>query len=392
MKSKVFTLCVVLCVLLNACVSHPSPTAQPIAKTYTPTAIKASPTSTRLAATETALPPTPIPTVIQSSEASSPVFVYLAENTLLLQVGTLQPKPVGVLEDLGEIRNALMVDDTIFLIRDFGLQRLNLKDGSSKILLRFEDSIMSGQLLLDAGHSRLFYGAITYYTSVSMIGFYDLKKETINSILTYSEPLGTLFILGATEDGQNLILLPHGQDPSIGDLNLVNIKDGTISIEWLVNGYGYAVLAPDSNLIAMSGHVFNASDELENRIYIYHPFSIPTSSPKEYKLPSQTSVVGSMGFYWSADSNKLYFLLSENISDPSTQISDGLWVLDVITGTQKLVTDLTDITLYINGINPDGTRILVRSNVNNEGFLINSNTGEIRSFSVPVLASFVGWK
>jgi Tol biopolymer transport system component len=296
------------------------------------------------------------------------------------------------LEDLGEIRNALLVDETIFLIREFGIQKLNLKNSSSKILLRFEDSLMSGQLILDAGHSRLFYGAITYYTNVSMIGFYDLKKDTINSILTYSEPMVTLFILGATEDGQSLLLLPGGQDPSISDLYLVNIKDGAISKQLFVSGYGYTDLAPDSSILVNMAHVFSASDEIENRIYTYDLFSIPMPSPKEYRLPNPAFEIFGNGFFWSPDGKRIYFALVEIKNDPYIFISRGLWVLDMESGSIEMITNTPDQPLHTSGVSPDEKLILLRPETNGDAYLVNTQTGEIRSFSVPVMASFVGWK
>jgi hypothetical protein len=344
------------------------------------------------AETETTQPTNSTPTVLQPSEVISPVFVFLKKDTLMMQVSEISPKPVGIFTDLGKIKDALLADKTVFLIRDNGIQRINLTDGSNDILLHFDASIGSGKLLWDTNNSRIFYDGINNDIRDSLIGYIDLEEATVNPVLSYTDPLVALFIIGVTEDGQGLYCLPHGQDPDIGKMLLVNIDQGTISRELSVRGYNYAVLAPDSRHLATSAQVIDASGQLENVINIYDLPSLPLTSPKIFKLPNLTSMFGNNGFYWSPDGKKLYFMLIENKDDPSTSISDGMWVLDVETGSMHTVADITDPTTYINGVSPDGAWILVRSTTKDEAFLINTQTGEVHSFSVPLDAILAGWQ
>jgi hypothetical protein len=310
----------------------------------------------------------------------------------MIQVNEISPKPVGILTDLGEIKDTLLADDTLYLIRENGIQRINLTNVSSDVVLRFDTSISSGKLLWDANHSRIFYDGITSTARDSLIGYYDLDGNFVHPVLSYKDPLVTLQLIGVTEDGQGLYCLPHGQDPDFGKILLLNIDQGTISRELSVRGYNYAVLAPDSRYLATSAQVIDASGQLTNMINIYDLPSLPLTSPKIFKLPILTSMIGNNGFYWSPDGKRLYFMLIENKDDPSTSISDGLWVLDVETGSTHKVADIPDLSMYTSGVNPDGLWILVRSTTKDEAFLVNTQTEEVRSFSIPLEATLAGWQ
>jgi hypothetical protein len=85
-------------------------------------------------------------------------------------------------------------------------------------------------------------------------------------------------------------------------------------------------------------------------------------------------------------------MLIENKDDPSISISDGLWVLDVETGSTHKVADIPDLSMYTSGINPDGLWILVRSTTKDETFLVNTQTEEVRPFSIPLEAILAGWQ
>jgi len=392
MRKLLVSFCFGLFILLCACVSQASPTIPIKEVTLTSTVLGVLPTPSYLAETEFTQTPKPTTTQLQLSGVTSPVFVFLKEDTLVMQVSENSPKPVGILTDLGEIKDALLAKDTLYLIRENGIQRIDLPNGSSDIVLRFDASISSGKWLWDFNHSRIFYNGITSTARDSLIGFYDLDGNFIHPVLSYKDPLVTLQLIGVTEDGKGLYCLPHGQDPDFDKLLLLNIDQGTISRELSVRGYMYAALAPDSRYLATSAQIIDASDQLTNMIHIYDLPSLPLTSPKIFKLPIQTSIIGNNGFYWSPDGKRLYFMLIENTDDPSTSISDGLWVLDVETGSTHKVVDIPDLSMYTSGINPDGLWILARSTTKDETFLVNTQTEEVRSFSIPLEAILAGWQ
>lgn len=392
MRRRIVFFCFSLCILLSACISQASPTIHVKEETFTSTVLGVLPTPSYLAEAETTLPPNPTPTVLQPSGIISPVFIFLKNDTLMMQVGAISSESVDILADLGEIKDALIADETVYLICENGIQQINLTDGSNDILLHFNAFIESGKMFWDANHSRIFYNGINYDIRDSLIGYIDLERDTVNPVFSYTNPLVALFIIGLTEDGQGLYCLPHGQDPDFDKMLLVNINQGAISRELPVRGYNYAVLSPDSRHLATSAQVIDASGQLENMINIYDLPSLPLTSPKIFKLPIPASMIGNNGFYWSPDGKGLYFMLVENKEDPSTSISDGMWVLDVEIGSMHKVVDIPDPNLQMSGVSPDGTLLLVRSATNDEAFLVDSQTGEIDSFYVPLDAILVGWQ
>lgn len=382
-----------LYILLSACVPQAYPTIVPVMEeTYTPKVLEELPPPSGLVETETTLPPNPTPTQLQPSGVTSPVFVFVRKDTLVMQVSENSPKELGILDDLGEIEDALLLDDTLYLLRENGIQRINLTINSSDIVFRFDASISSGKLLWDANNSRFFYDGITSAARDSLIGYYDLNEKSIHPLIAYKDPMVTLQLIGVTEDGQGLYCLPHGQDPDFGKIFIVNIDQGSISKELPVRGYNYAALAPDSRSLATSAQVIDVSGQIENMINIYDLPSLPLTSPKILKLPNQTSVIGNNGFYWHPDGKSLYFMLIENKDDPSTSSSDAVWLLDVETGSMHKVANITDSDPQLIGVSPDGARSLVRFAINDQVYMVDSKTGEIDSFHVPLDAILVGWQ
>lgn len=389
MRKRVLLTGLSLCMMLSACASQATRPVIPIELTITPkisTNTVAASSTPEIATTN---PPNCQPIIIQTSEQISPIFAFLKEDTLMVQVGDNSVEAVGDFPGLGVIKDALLNGPVLYLLREQGIQRIHLTDCSSDTLLSFEEPILWGGLTLTADNKRVYYFGIGSLSSATIIGYYDLVSDDVHTVLSYSDDLVTLQLIGGTEDGKGLYVVPHGQDPQSNTVWLVDIEQGVVSKELPVQIDGHASLAPDSRLLATDAWR-NDSNPQERKINIYDLPSLPLTTPRVYTLPNAPSDIGFGDLLWSPDSQRLFFMLIDARYEPTT--SFGLWSLDVETGLTNQVTMISDPTIHITGISPDGTWILLRPETQEEANLVNTDTGETRSFPISSDAILAGWQ
>jgi len=333
----------------------------------------------------------PTGTVSVSSTATqivSPVFVFLEGDTLMEQVGSNAPKPIIDLPELGSIKNAILVGETIYLLREQGIQRIYLSEGKSDILLPFDTPMLAGVLIFAAGYSRIIYYGTDNWQE-SLVGYYDLDQDIVYPAFSFPQ---NLHPLGLTDDGQGLYCLPVGQDPEFNKVLLIDLKQGAISRELPVLGVSSAVLAPDAHRLATFAQRPHPSGQLESVINLYDLPSLPLTPPRVFALPNAPSYVGFGGLHWSPDSQRLYFMLVENIYEAPATSSYGLWRLDVESGATDQVAPISDSVFHTISISPDGEWIVLMHETKDEAIIVQLQTGEFESFSVPVHAIVAGWR
>lgn len=306
----------------------------------------------------------------------------------MVQVGSNTPDQLIDLPELDSIKNAILVGDTIYLLREQGIQRIYLSEGKSDILLPFDTPMLAGGLIFAAGYSRIIYYSTDNWQE-SLVGYYDLDQDIVYPAFSFPQDLHPL---GLTDDGQGLYCLPVGQDPEFNKVLLIDLEQGSISRELPVQGVSSAALAPDARLLATFAQRSDPSGQLESVINLYDLPSLPLTPPRVFTLPNAPSYVGFGGIHWSPDSQRLYFMLVENIYDAPATSSYGLWRLDVESGVTDQVAPISDPVFHTVSISPDGEWIVLMHETNDEAILINLRTGEVDSFSVPVNAIVAGWQ
>jgi hypothetical protein len=334
---------------------------------------------------------TPTGTTPMSSTARkiiSPVFVFLEGDTLMEQVGSNAPKHIIDLPELGPIKDAALVGEALYLLREQSIQRIYLSEGKSDILLPFETPMLAGVLIFVAGYSRIIYYGTDNWQE-SLVGYYDLDQDIVYPAFSFPQ---NLHPLGLTDDGQGLYCLPVGQDPEFNKVLLIDLKQGSIARELPVRGVSFAVLASDARQLATFFQRPDTSGQLESVIHLYDLPSLPLTPPRVFTLPNAPSYVGFGGLHWSPDSQSLHFMLVENIYEAPDTTSYGLWRLDVESGATNQVAPISDPIFHTVSISPDGEWIVLMHEMNDEAILVHLQTAEVQSFSVPVNAIVAGWR
>jgi hypothetical protein len=325
------------------------------------------------------------PTQIQASII--PRFVYLEDGTLMIQENDSSPEKIESINDLGQIIDAVFIDENLFLLREQGLELIQTTEGKSDILMHFDMPIIQGNFFPDSSRHRVFYS--TKNDLESIIGYYALDEDTIHTILTFPQ---SLYIVGLTEDGQGLYGVPFGQDPDFNKVLLIDVGKGQISEELPVHGTSYAALAPDARRFTTFALVDEPSGQVDGIINLYDLPSLPLTPPQVFLLPKTPGYVGFGGMRWSPNSHNLYFMFIENIYDAPATTSYGLWRLDTSSGKMEEVSPITDPIFHTISVSPDGMWILLSHERKNVSIMVNADTGVIQSITVPVGAIFAGWK
>lgn len=375
-----------LCVLLTACMPQENAreTISSEVKLSTSTATEEK-TSTELSSST---PTGTVPVINTATNIISPVFVFLEGDTLMEQVGSNAPEHLVDLPEFGSIKGAILVRETLYLLREQGFQRIHISDGTSDLVLRFDMPLLEGGLIYVSNYPRIFYYG-TESEQITLIGYFVLDEDVVHPVLSIPQ---NLKLLGMTENGQGLYCLPLGQDPEFIRVLVIDLEQGEISKEIPIQGTLFAALASDSRRLATFAQRMKSTGLLESVIHLYDLPSLPLTPPRVFTLPNAPSYVGFGGFRWSPDSQRLYFMLVENIYEAPATSSYGLWRLDVESGATDLVAPISDPIFHTVSISPDGEWIVLMHETRDEAILVQLGTGEVESFSAPVHAILVGWR
>jgi hypothetical protein len=258
LNEAVPSLCLCLAGLLSACSpvlsTQPTAAVHPLPSAATLPTARAAPTLTVRAC----LPTEP-----------APVFVTLEADRLWEYTGCAPRREIAALPASGDLKAAIQVGGSLFLLRTGALEQMRLDGGGLQTRMPFEPPILFGALLPDPAGARLFY-SITWSdweseTGMSTrAGWLEVEGDDQGLIMTRPHPL---HLLGPTPDGKGLYILPFGQDPSTRTAWVVDILSGTIGQELPVVVDGAASLSPDGRWLAASAVEHFPGD----RLHIYNP-------------------------------------------------------------------------------------------------------------------------
>lgn len=355
-----------------------APTMPPVEATATlvaPPAASASP--------EIFIPTVPAGTPTLSPAAPPPPLLYIHQGTLIEQVGDRASHHLADLPDVGTVLAATVIGDKVLVLREQGLQRVLLADGSSELLLRFDMPALYGALTPTAdGAQAIYYAAVDDLTAEfsigSRIGLYQAGSDAVRAALSYDSDVQPW---GLTADGRGLYLLPRGQDPGFGRMLVVALESGEIEAELPIEGANFAMLSPnDRYLVTTAQRSVSDDGEVEGVLNLYDLASRPLT-PRQVVLPHQPSHAEDL--IWSSDSHSLYFMLRPGDLYDELGTSYGLWRLEVETGMLSQVVPGEPRRESRVTISSGGGWMLLRHSGSEMGTLINLETSAFEKVVLP---------
>lgn len=306
-----------------------------------------------------------------------PEVYYIHEDELIRQRLGQKPEALLTLPDMGEVRDALEIGETIFVLRERGLQKVSLADKSVDLVAQFPDAVVSGILSAAANQEMLIYSID------ERVEIYHLGRQTTSEAL--SKPgYGFFWPLGLSADGEKLYLKPHSGDPEFPEVWAVNLSNG--EIEPLSIGFGDgAHLSPNGRYLAIASiHSIPSELRLEYGLTLFD-LSSPQAAGRILPLPNLPSYT--YGLLWSPDSQMLYFMLHPGMrwdgEDPTTA---GLWRLEVESQAFSQVATINNpVYTSLFGVSPDGEWILLAAVVEDSFAIdfVHIPTGKIETMLLP---------
>ncbi len=398
--SQLFTLLglfICFVIVVNAYQTHtaeaPALTSAPIATTIIP--LTTMPTDTSAITATFILSETAIATT--AFDITLPTFFYI-KNTNLFVRQKLDGPPLHQIAlskvDMGTILDAMQIDNHHFLILyEQGLVRFGL-DNSEEIIAQFDTSTISGELVTTTKgilYSITVSDSSAPFSRSTQVGLYIPNDNSIQTIL-YSKQ--NLHILGLTADQHNMYLLPWGQDPSFGHIQVVDMdNEGVLVDELSVGGNVFATLSPNSLYISTTDHRFvSIDDPLENVLNLYE---LASETPKLNVIELPKSPSHAWSPIWAPDSQSLYFLIrSKDIYD-NYQILYGLFRLDVNSKKPLLVTKIGPTALKIVSITRNGEWLLLKSTeqslIATIAKFVHLSSGVTKSYSLSTGITIIKW-
>lgn len=215
-----------------------------------------------------------------AGQPSPPTLYFIHENQLF-QLGE-SSNSIAALEEAGRILAALRVRSLIVLLRERGIQVVDVHARQSATIMSFPTAARFGLLKPDAAMNRVVaLAAVDSNSSQSGFGShivsYDVRAEGVIGELFFDESIAPVGFSGDRE----LILLPRGEDPSVVRLLIVDGQDGGIIRELPIEGYGGVSLSSDGDWIAMPSAPLG---EAQTLIHLYQ-IGAPQSPKKAVPLP-----------------------------------------------------------------------------------------------------------
>lgn len=335
------------------------------------------------------LQPSNVPTDAQI-QSSPPVLYYIQKNRLLKLVAGEATQELGELPEAGPIKNAIQIGNILLVLREEGIQRVDLTDSTCESLFESETQILFGDFVM-IGQDQVLYSAVIDDPSVvfgfrTLIGAYRLDEDRLYPMLSLPQ---NLRVLGLDMNGRGLYLLPVGQDPDFTSVRLFDLISGEMEKEFPIEGSGYASLAPNGRLLATASQSAISNDRFEGVINLYDLPSLPLTPPRILNLPQAPSHVS--GLVWSPDGNCLFFLLNPGNTWDEPSEPYGLWRLMLASGEFSQVVPIHQTGFQLRSISPDGQWLLLEHESKPGALLVNQLTSDILAFTRPDGAQAALW-
>jgi hypothetical protein len=332
-------------------------------------------------------PTTSIPTT--SQDLTPPSLLYIANNQLHEQQANGAALTSIDLGEEGNVLDAVRVKDTVLVLREKGLQRIEMDTGETKMGVTFDQIPLFGELARTSNDNVLLYStardsACSATGMGATIGLYQIDKDISREVFVKDE--GTIKPLGLTMDGQSMYGLPVGCDPEFDRFWLISIDQGKITKELQTSdatsqeyGNAYAALSPDVHFLAFT--TVHRVEPEDPPLYGLSVYDLDSLTIERYEFPKPPSY--SDGLLWSTNSRKLYFILNPGTPYDESSESDGLWSLDIQTGILSPVTNLDNRFIHLVTISPDEQWILLQPETEPSVIYVHLPTGERFVINLP---------
>ncbi len=356
-----------------------------------PTAVPTDAPAPQPTAAPTSAPePTAVPTAAPAANLNELTYVSQGGVYALPAAGG-QPRRLA--DAPADALAVTLAGDALLVLRERSLERVPLSGGAARRVATLEGSIRFGVLVPAADGTTVFYAGRTDGNDARLfgetfVGRYSVGDGTATPLLTIgngAEPLGL------SASGTELLLLPRGQDPAFGGIQVVDLAGGTVVRTLTVEGEGNAALSPDGRYVITTVNIESAEGSAppSGGLRLYDLTSAKPEAFTPLDPPRPAGVVRNV--IWAPDGTGFYVAAGKgNIYELSE--SYGIWRYDLASGKPTQVSDANVVAYsYIDGISPDGAMLLLR-NPQGGAMLVSTADGYATPIELAAEARVAGWR
>jgi hypothetical protein len=321
---------------------------------------------------------------LDGTPSSPPTLIYVEDNEIaeLSQEGA--SRTLAVVPEAGNTESALLHGDRVLLLREQGLQLVDLVEDAAVRLMPFDAPVLFGNLM-PAGADAVLYSAMLDDGGGGTMGFtahVGLYSSSAGRERQLIEHEGSLVLLGENAAGDSTYLLPLGGDPEFSEVWLVSLATGEVRTRLPVEGYEFAALSPDARLLATAGIRFLPEGQrLDYGLGLYDLRNDESVDGRWLPLPLPDSHVS--GLIWSGDGQCLYFHLRPGSPQENPTETYGLWCLNPERMEYSRVSPLDEPTAHIVTISPDDGWLVLRPETAHEIIMVDLAAGGAVTLSLP---------
>ncbi|MEN6384907.1 MAG: hypothetical protein ABFD79_06880, partial [Phycisphaerales bacterium] len=194
------------------------------------------------------------PTASINKPQEEPEILYIQNGKLIRQTISKASQEILPLSDMGKVKDALKVDDMVFILSEFGLQKVILADHKVEVIEQFGDPIISGGLFATNLH-------LYYSIADDALYQYDITKENTHIVLSFPNQ-GFFRPLGLTQNGSGFFLLPLAGDPEFPAIWVVNLYNSDVKELPVQFGCEMAALSPNQRKLALQEIHYGTDENL----------------------------------------------------------------------------------------------------------------------------------
>ncbi len=326
----------------------------------------------------------PTPLIISPTQA---IVTSAQGRTPLASVGVGAPQvgeimkepaaPVLVTELPERIDDAIVMRDSVVAMTKSGLFRIHRSSGKIDPIATFS-GIGGGGNLLSIDNELAGFSWLDRARSSTLIGVIDMMNWRVSSCVMNS---GIFSIVGISHGRGQVLLQPKGQDPSYGELIMVDTKSCLPNGGSVVRGYGTAAVSADGSRVVTADMIRDGKEShTELREYVWGQ----GQWYQRHSVRITRELYEQLQFVWNRSGTEIFFLTRGPKIEPAPESVNTTYIWHWRGGNDdpEPVTPPLPQEATLVAMSTSESSWLVSGGTHDQWHLV-YETGDVKTFTLP---------
>ena len=311
----------------------------------------------------------------QDSRLDTQAHYYLHDGRLWgLEIDAA---PVLVTEMPERIDDAIILEDSVVAITKSGLFRVYRRSGKIDPITKFPDMDGRGNLLsIDSEWAS--FSWLDRARSSTLIGMIDVTNWRVSSCVMNP---GAFSIVGINHERSHVFLQPRGQDPSYGELLMVDIESCLPDGNSVVRGYGTAAVSADGSRVITADMI---RDRMESHTELREYVWGQREWHQRHSVRIARELYEQLQFVWNQSGTEIFFLMRgpKIETDPESVNMTYIWRWRGGDDDPEPVTPPLPQEATLVAMSTSESSWLVSGGAHDQWHLV-YETGDVKTFTLP---------